>query len=78
MLVRLLGVSLGNLAPRAVAQEQLFAGEEDRRGDLFAALDRLRSRHGFGKLVFGTANELLGRLPNGSQGFRLRTPSLSK
>ncbi len=78
VLVRLLGVSLGTLLPRVGAQGELFAAEEERRGGLFAALDRVRGRHGFGKLVLGNANELLGRLPNGDQGFRLRTPSLSK
>ncbi|MHC5064212.1 MAG: DNA polymerase Y family protein [Planctomycetota bacterium] len=78
VLVRLLGVSLGNLRSRVGAQGELFAAAEERRGGLFAALDRVRGRHGFGKLVLGNANELLGRLPNGDQGFRLRTPSLSK
>lgn len=78
VLVRLVGVSLGSLGTRRQQQGQLFAGADERRGALYVALDRVRQRHGFGKLVLGNANELLGRLANGDQGFRLRTPSLSR
>ena len=48
------------------------------RRRLFAAVDAVRQRHGFGAVVVGASAELLGQLPRGPHGFRLRTPSLSK
>jgi hypothetical protein len=38
----------------------------------------VRARHGFGALLVGEAAGLLGHLPHGRHGFRLRTPSLTK
>jgi DNA polymerase-4 len=78
VMVRLVGVTLGNLVPRGVVQGELFAGREQRRGRLFEAVDAVRARHGFGALLVGEAAGLLGHLPHGRHGFRLRTPSLTK
>ena len=78
VLVRLVGVTLASLEPRGLAQGSLFADEERRNRRLFAAVDSVRERHGFGRLVLGSAARLLGELPHGRNGFRLRTPSLTK
>ncbi|MFN3240079.1 MAG: DNA polymerase thumb domain-containing protein [Planctomycetota bacterium] len=78
VLVRLVGVTLTSLQPRGQRQGQLFAAEDDARQKLFAAVDQVRKRHGFGALVVGAASDLLGQLPHGRHGFRLRTPSLTK
>lgn len=78
VLVRLLGVTLAALERRSALQGELFAEAEQRRGRLFAAVDAIRARHGFGKMVVGESAGLLGVLPQGPEGFRLRTPSLSR
>jgi DNA polymerase-4 len=78
VLVRLVGVTLQGLAPRSAAQLGLFDEEERARGKLFAAVDAVRERHGFGSLLVGGASALLGHVPHGKHGFRLRTPSLTK
>jgi hypothetical protein len=59
-------------------QRQLFGDDAVTRRRLFAAVDAVRARHGFGALVVGGAAGLLGQLPHGPHGFRLRTPSLTK
>lgn len=78
VLVRLVGVTLRSLTAVSSAQALLFGGEDQARKKLFAAVDAVRARHGFGSLVLGHAAELLGKLPQGRHGFRLRTPSLTK
>ncbi|MCB9885113.1 MAG: DNA polymerase IV [Planctomycetes bacterium] len=78
VLVRLVGVTLRSLSAVSAAQGLLFGGEDQARKKLFAAVDAVRARHGFGSLVVGEAAELLGKLPQGRHGFRLRTPSLTK
>lgn len=78
VLVRLVGVTLTSLQPRGLHQGQLFAAEDTSRQKLFAAVDAVRKRHGFGSLVVGASSELLGQVPHGPHGFRLRTPSLTK
>lgn len=78
VLVRLVGVTLQNLQPRGAVQGQLFGGREQLRGKLFAAVDAVRARHGFGSLLVGESAALLGQVPHGPHGFRLRTPSLTK
>jgi DNA polymerase IV len=78
VLVRLVGVTLLGFEPVGAVQGQLFADVAERRRRLFAAVDALRSRHGFGVLVVGEAAGLLGKVPHGAHGFRLRTPSLTK
>ncbi|MFK7739625.1 MAG: hypothetical protein AB8H80_04815 [Planctomycetota bacterium] len=86
VLVRVVGVTLSSLRPRGARQGVLFggggasggSGGDEARQKLFEAVDELRRRHGFGAVVLGAAGELLGRLPHGRHGFRLRTPSLTK
>lgn len=78
VLVRLVGVTLTSLVPPQPAQGTLFGDEGEARRRLFAAVDAVRARHGFGALVVGDAAGLLGQLPAGRHGFRLRTPSLTK
>ncbi len=78
VLVRLVGVTLRSLVAVGAAQGLLFGGEDQAKKKLFAAVDAVRARHGFGSLVVGEAAELLGKLPQGRHGFRLRTPSLTK
>jgi DNA polymerase-4 len=78
VLVRLVGVTLTSLAVRQPAQGTLFGDDGASRRRLFAAVDAVRARHGFGALVVGDAAGLLGELPAGKHGFRLRTPSLTK
>jgi DNA polymerase-4 len=50
----------------------------DRQRRLDAAVDALRARHGFGRLLRGESAALLGSLELGPDGFRLRTPSLNQ
>jgi DNA polymerase-4 len=78
VLVRLCGVTLATLERPLALQGELFAGPEQRRGRLDAAVDAIRARHGFGRVVLGESAGLLGKLPHGPHGFRLRTPSLSR
>ncbi|HIE70813.1 MAG TPA: DNA polymerase IV [Planctomycetes bacterium] len=78
VLVRLVGVTLTSLEPHGTRQGQLFGEEDTSRQKLFAAVDAVRKRHGFGALVIGAASDLLGQVPHGPHGFRLRTPSLTK
>lgn len=78
VLVRLVGVTLTSLAAVRSVQGQLFGADDRARQRLFAAVDAVRQRHGFGSLVLGSASPLLGQVPHGVHGFRLRTPSLTK
>jgi DNA polymerase-4 len=78
VLVRLVGVTLASLQPLRAQQGALFDDGGQARRKLFAAVDAVRQRHGFGALVVGAAAGLLGQLPAGRHGFRLRTPSLTK
>jgi DNA polymerase-4 len=78
VLVRLVGVTLTTLTPPGARQRELFADRESQRGKLFAAVDAVRARHGFGAVLVGESAALLGQLPHGRHGFRLRTPSLTK
>lgn len=78
VLVRLVGVTLSSLRTVQAVQQSLFASDDTARSRLFAAVDAVRARHGFGSLVVGESAGLLGQLPHGRHGFRLRTPSLTK
>ncbi|MBL8897450.1 MAG: hypothetical protein JNM84_07470 [Planctomycetes bacterium] len=78
VLVRRVGFSLSGFAPAAPAQATLFEDGEARRARLDRAVDAIRARHGFGRLVAGPAVELLGKLENPPDGFVLRTPSLTQ
>jgi hypothetical protein len=92
-LVKRIGLTLVDLTPRTGWQGHLFdgagpAGEArelaggptrvDRHRRLDAALDRLRERHGFGRVVRGASLPLIATHPLGPDGFRLRTPSLNQ
>jgi len=50
----------------------------DRQRRLDRALDELRRRHGFGRILSGTSYTLKEDYPLGEDGFRLRTPSLNQ
>lgn len=78
VLVRLVGVTLTSLQCQGVRQRSLFEERDASRQKLFAAVDAVRKRHGFGALLVGASSDLLGQLPHGADGFRLRTPSLTK
>ncbi|MGE3175092.1 MAG: DNA polymerase IV [Planctomycetota bacterium] len=78
VLVRLVGVTLLSLAPPRARQGLLFGAQDEQRGRLFAAVDAVRQRHGFGAVLLGGSAALLGQVPHGRHGFRLRTPSLTK
>ena len=73
--------------PRATSKNLLDAPCEskgpgtsrpDRQRRLDAALDQLRKRHGFGRILRGTSTPLEKTHPLGEDGFRLRTPSLNQ
>jgi DNA polymerase-4 len=78
LLLRGLGVRLGNLVPAGGVQDGLWDPVPGRSHRLEAALARIRGKHGFGLVLRGRESLLLGRLPRGREGFRLRTPSLSQ
>jgi len=78
VLVRLVGVTLSSLRSVPAVQRYLFSDSDLQRSKLDTAVDAVRKRHGFGALVVGSSAELLGQLPHGPHGFRLRTPSLTK
>jgi DNA polymerase IV len=92
-LVKRIGVSLDGLVARQGWQLRLF-GEgdgdcarparaprgtrDDRHRSLDGVLDRLRARHGFGRILRGTSLPLTATTELGPDGFRLRTPSLNQ
>ena len=60
-------------------QAELFETARDpREVRLHAALDEIRDRYGHAAVVAGASIRLLGKLPQDSRGFVLRTPSLTK
>jgi len=92
-LVKRVGITLLHLSPNPGWQGQLFSdppeGEDERVDDhasshadrwrrLDSALDRLRGRLGFGRVVRGASFPLVATHPLGRDGFRLRTPSLNQ
>ena len=78
LLLRGLGVRLSRLAPAGGhVQEGLWDRSPGAALRLEKALDRIREKHGFGRILQGGESLLLGKLPFGRDGFRLRTPSLS-
>jgi hypothetical protein len=54
------------------------ASRADRQRTLDRALDALRAKHGFGRLLRGTSLPLAKTHALGPDGFRLRTPSLNQ
>lgn len=85
-LVKTVGITLVDLAPRAGWQNHLFgepaddatSSRADRHRRLDRTLDRLREKHGFGRVLRGASFPLTETHPLGPDGFRLRTPSLNQ
>ena len=83
-LVKTVGVSLTGLAPRAGWQNHLYGEDgnresrEDRHRRLDRAIDLLRQKHGFGRVLRGSSFPLAKLRPLERDGFRLRTPSLNQ
>ena len=92
-LVKRVGLSLVNLHPSAGWQGRLFsdpvpnadaddrahaASRADRQRRLDRALDRLRERLGFGRILRGSSVPLQTTHALRADGFRLRTPSLNQ
>jgi DNA polymerase-4 len=91
-LVKRVGVTLTDLVPLVGWQQELFgpaadtratsrgaAGSRaDRHRRLDRALDLLRDKHGFGRVLRGTSFQLARTHELGPDGFRLRTPSLNQ
>ena len=84
--MKTVGITLVDLAPRAGWQNHLFgepaddatSSREDRHRRLDLALDRLRDKHGFGRVLRGASFPLARTHPLGPDGFQLRTPSLNQ
>ncbi len=77
--IRRVGVEAQSLVFRWAEQEQLW--DLDRRRSsarLTRAVDAIRRRHGFHRIVQGPSIALLGKLPQTEHGFRLRTASLTR
>ena len=86
-LTKRVGLSLLNLQPAGGWQGHLFneGGEDPRRTShadrhrrLDVALDSLRARHGFGRILRGGSAPLGDDHDLGEDGFELRTPSLNQ
>lgn len=89
-LLKRIGVSFHGLDAAPGWQGQLFSDEEpalenshdasraDRHRRLDRALDELRKKHGFGRILRGTSAPLAKSHPLGPDGFQLRTPSLNQ
>jgi len=93
-LVKRVGLTLLGLRRGSEWQLQLFSDPEsdralsgdsgstgsraDRERRIDQALDQLRERHGFGRILRGATLPLLGQHPLERDGFRLRTPSLNQ
>ncbi|MEW6073867.1 MAG: DNA polymerase IV [Planctomycetota bacterium] len=89
-LVKRVGLVLVRLSPGAGWQGRLFDAEKaagsphpagsraDRHRQLDRAIDRLRAKLGFGRLLRGPSLPLAATHPLRPDGFRLRTPSLNQ
>lgn len=82
-LVKRVGISLEGLEPARAWQNHLADGDgrearADREHRLDAALDALRARHGFGRILRGASLPLADTHPLEADGFRMRTPSLNQ
>ncbi|MCZ6596758.1 MAG: DNA polymerase IV [Planctomycetota bacterium] len=87
-LVKRIGVTLVDISPAAGWQGRLFdeaEGREHRLGSradrhrrLDAAIDHLRERLGFGRILRGSSAPLVATHPLRPDGFQLRTPSLNQ
>ncbi|MFT4539299.1 MAG: nucleotidyltransferase/DNA polymerase involved in DNA repair [Planctomycetota bacterium] len=61
-----------------IATEGARGSRADRNHKLDDALDLLRARHGFGRILRGTSLPLKKEFPLGPDGYQLRTPSLNQ
>jgi hypothetical protein len=93
-LLKRIGVTFHGLAAAPGWQGRLFSDEDppaahaaldahdashaDRHRRLDRALDALRAKHGFGRILRGTSAPLAASHPLEKDGFRLRTPSLNQ
>ncbi|MSR62212.1 MAG: DNA polymerase IV [Planctomycetes bacterium] len=89
-LLKRIGVAFHGLSVAPGWQGQLFSGEDaaapsehdasraDRHRRLDRALDELREKHGFGRILRGTSTPLAASHPLEADGFKLRTPSLNQ
>ena len=89
-LVKRVGLELSNLQPREGWQAQLFSdpgadrlpgaggSRADRQRRLDDAVDGLRERFGFGRVLRGSSLPLSETHELGPDGYRLRTPSLNQ
>lgn len=89
-LLKRIGLTLHGLQAAPGWQGRLFSDEEptseppheasraDRHRRLDRALDELRAKHGFGRILRGTSTPLAATHPLEKDGFRLRTPSLNQ
>jgi len=85
-LVKRVGVTLSNLSPLSGWQGHLFDDGEttsrgsrtDRQRKLDDALDRVRSKLGFGRILRGSSLAVGETHPLGKDGYQLRTPSLNQ
>lgn len=82
-LVKRVGLSLEGLEPAQGWQHHLTddpdrEARDDREHRLDIALDALRARHGFGRILRGSSLPLAATHPLEEDGFRLRTPSLNQ
>ena len=77
--VRLIGVSLSSLSLEAAHQRPLLEADGyEKRGRLYRSLDRIRERFGFSAVTVGESVNLLGKFGQDEEGFKLRTPSLTR
>jgi len=76
-LTKRVGLTLLGLSPSPGWQGALF-GDADRRRRLDRALDALRARLGFGRVLRGASLPVARICELGPDGFRLRTPSLNQ
>jgi len=77
--IRRVGVTGQGLVFTAARQQSLFDAARARRGAALAgAVEQIRRRHGFHRIVQGPSVALLGRLAQNEHGFVLRTASLTR
>jgi DNA polymerase-4 len=77
--IRHVGVRLSEFRAGGALQLNLLDGRRVRRArDLYRVLDRLRARFGFSIVTAGRSVELLRRLPQDKNGFKLRTSCLNQ
>lgn len=83
-LVKRVGVALSGLAPSGGWQHHLFSegpdqtARSDRHRRLDQAVDALRDKLGFGRILRGSSMPLVETTELGEDGFELRTPSLNQ